>query len=403
MATTIEMVYIRQLHQVLLQQLDSKFRRPLMDKIAWNERLVGIMGARGVGKTTLMLQRIQEKYGMGTNVLYTTLDSLSFNKGDLYQLAESCWQQGVEVLFLDEVHKFPTWSQELKMVYDFFPKLKVVFSGSSLLHIIQGNADLSRRVVLYHLDGLSFREFLQVQTTKEFDVITLPKLLKDHVAIAAAINKKIKPLALFKEYLRTGFYPYYLQGADTYGQKLMGTVVQMLEFDIPYLRGVEIRYVNKLKQLLHIIAQSVPFKPNVVQLADAVGLSRNAVLLYLHHLQDACIIKLLYPGGAMYSKLKKPEKVYLWHPNHVYVLEEEKPDLGNIRETFFYNQVGAVHKISSAREGDFTVDKKYVFEIGGKGKTSDQVRHLKNAYLAIDDIEIGFENRIPLWLCGFLY
>lgn len=190
MATTIEMIYIRQLHQVLLQQLDSKFRRPLIDKIAWNEQLVGIMGARGVGKTTLMLQRIQEKYGMGTNVLYTTLDSLSFNRGDLYQLAESCWQQGTEVLFLDEVHKFPTWSQELKMVYDFFPKLKVVFSGSSLLHIIQGNADLSRRVVLYQLDGLSFREFVQVQTEKEFEVITLPQLLKDHVAIAAGITKK---------------------------------------------------------------------------------------------------------------------------------------------------------------------------------------------------------------------
>jgi predicted AAA+ superfamily ATPase len=394
---------IRQMHNLLLGQLESSFTRPMAGKIAWHERLVGIMGARGAGKTTLILQHIMDTYGMETHALYATLDTLSFAPGDLYQLAESAWREGVEALFLDEVHKFETWSTELKKVYDFLPKLKVVFTGSSLLHIIQGNADLSRRAVTYHLDGLSFREYVQIQSGQSFAPVTLNNLLQNHVAIASDIVKKVKPFVHFQPYLQHGYYPYFLQGADTYSNKLMGTLIQILEFDIPYLRGVEIRYVNKLKQLLHILAQSVPYKPNVVQLADALGISRNVVLLYLHHLQDACILRLLYPSGALHSKLKKPEKVYLWHPNHMYLLGNEKPDTGNIRETFFYNQVGHVHEVFSAAIGDFSVDGKYTFEVGGKNKTDHQVRGEQNAYVALDDIEIGYDNRIPLWLFGWLY
>jgi predicted AAA+ superfamily ATPase len=394
---------IRLQHNILLQQMNSTFRRPLIDIIAWNERLTGIIGARGAGKTTLLLQRIKEQYGNSAKALYATLDSLTFNKGDLYQLAEICWQQGVEALFLDEVHKFDTWSQELKNVYDFFPKLKVVFTGSSMLHILKGNADLSRRAVMHTLHGLSFREFAQIESGKTFSKISLKDLLSNHADMAAAIAKSIKPLALFKQYLKYGFYPYYLQGAENYPQKLMGTVMQMLEYDVPYLRHVELRYVGKLKQLMHTIAQSVPFKPNVVQLADALGMSRQAVLLYLHHLQDAGLIKLLQAGGAVYSKLKKPDKVYLYHPNLIHILEEEKPDVGNIRETFFFQQVAVMHKVTSAAQGDFMVDKKYIFEVGGKNKTTTQIQGLKNAYLALDDIEVGYNNRIPLWLFGWLY
>lgn len=394
---------IRQMHNLLLSEVESRFTRPLTFNIAWHERLVGVMGERGVGKTTMLLQRIQSEFGMDTRALYATLDTLSFGPGDLYSFAESVRREGVEVLFLDEVHKFETWSIELKKIYDFLPKLKVVFTGSSLLHIIQGNADLSRRAVTYHLNGLSFREYVQVKTGEVFEPVTLEDLLKNHVSIASAIVKKVKPFVHFQPYLRHGYYPYFLQDKDTYGMKLMGTLIQVLEFDIPYLRGVEIRYVNKLKQLLHILAQSVPYKPNVVQLADALGISRNVVLLYLHHLQDACILKLLYPSGALHSKLKKPEKVYLWHPNHMYLLGNEKPDMGSVRETFFYNQVGHVHEVFSAPKGDFLVDGKFIFEVGGKNKTDHQVRGEKNAFVALDDIEIGYDNRIPLWLFGWLY
>ncbi len=394
---------IRQMHNLLLSQLESRFTRPLTTQIAWHERLIGVMGERGVGKTTMLLQRIQSEFGLDTRALYATLDTLSFGPGDLYGFAESARREGVEVLFLDEVHKFETWSTELKKIYDFLPKLKVVFTGSSLLHIIQGNADLSRRVVTYHLNGLSFREYVQIKTGEVFEPVTLEQLIHNHAAIASAIIKKIKPFVHFQPYLQHGYYPYFLQGADTYGIKLMGTLIQMLEFDIPYLRGVEIRYVNKLKQLLHILAQSVPYKPNVVQLADALGISRNVVLLYLHHLQDACILRLLYPSGALHSKLKKPEKVYLWHPNHMYLLGNEKPDLGSIRETFFYNQVGHLHEVFSATKGDFSVDGKFSFEVGGKNKTDHQVRGEQNAFVALDDIEIGYDNRIPLWLFGWLY
>jgi uncharacterized protein len=394
---------IRQMHNLLLSQVESRFTRPLSQKIAWNEQLVGVMGARGAGKTTLLLQRIQSEYGMDTRALYATLDTLSFAPGDLYRFAESAWREGVEVLFLDEVHKFETWSSELKKIYDFLPKLKVVFTGSSLLHIIQGNADLSRRVVSYHLDGLSFREYVQIQSGQVFEPVNLQYLLQNHVSIATDIVKKVKPFVHFQAYLQHGYYPYFLQGADTYSSKLMGTLLQMLEFDIPYLRGVEIRYVNKLKQLLHILAQSVPYKPNVVQLADALGISRNVVLLYLHHLQDACILRLLYPSGALHSKLKKPEKVYLWHPNHMYLLGNENPDTGSVRETYFYNQVGHVHDLFSAAKGDFLVDEKYLFEVGGKNKNDKQVRGEKDAFIALDDVEIGYDNRIPLWLFGWLY
>jgi predicted AAA+ superfamily ATPase len=394
---------IRQMHNLLLSQLESRFTRPLTLKIAWHERLIGIMGERGVGKTTMLLQRIQSEFGMDTRALYATLDTLSFGPGDLYSFAESARREGVEVLLLDEVHKFETWSTELKKIYDFLPALKVVFTGSSLLHIIQGNADLSRRAITYHLNGLSFREYVQIQTGEIFEPVTLEELLKNHVSIASGIIKKIKPFVHFQAYLKHGYYPYFLQGTDTYGIKLMGTLIQMLEFDIPYLRGVEIRYVNKLKQLLHILAQSVPYKPNVVQLADALGISRNVVLLYLHHLQDACILRLLYPSGAMHSKLKKPEKVYLWHPNHMFLLGNEKPDTGSVRETYFYNQAGHIHEVFSAAKGDFLVDEKYLFEVGGKNKTDHQVRGEQNAYVALDNIEIGYDNRIPLWLFGWLY
>jgi predicted AAA+ superfamily ATPase len=392
----------RLMHQLFLQQLAPVFERPLLSKIEWSERLIGLLGARGAGKTTLLLQYLLKQYGTSEKALYVSLDSLSFNKGDLYDLAEKCWQQGVEFLVLDEVHKFETWSQEMKKVNDLFPKMQVVFTSSSLLHLMQGNADLSRRAVVYHLDGLSFREYVQIESGLAFDTITLPDLLQNHVDIASDICKKIKPMMYFKQYLPCGFYPYYLQNRNTYKQKLMATILQMLEFDIPYLRGVEIRYVNKLKQLLHTIAQNVPFKPNVVQLADAIGISRQAVLLYLHHLQDANLIKLLYPHGAVYSKLKKPEKVYLWHPNLIFTLEEKEPDVGNIRETFFLQQLNNGHAIHSAPMGDFLVDNTYLFEIGGKNKNAKQIKNLPNSFVAADDMEIGFDRQIPLWLFGWL-
>jgi predicted AAA+ superfamily ATPase len=394
---------IRQTHIQILQQLEASFTRPMMHEIAWGERLLGIMGARGAGKTTLLLQHIRDSYGLSDQALYATLDTLHFAPGDLVKLAEACWQQGVEVLFLDEVHKFDTWSQELKNIYDMFPRLRVVFTASSLLHILQGNADLSRRAVIYHLEGLSFREFVQVQTGLSFPEATLPHLLANHQQMAMDIASQVKPLKLFLDYQRIGYYPYYLQGEATYPQKLMATLIQTLEFDIPYLRGIEISYVNKLKQLLHILAQSVPYKPNVVKLAGALGISRQVVLHYLHHLQDAHMIRMLYPDGAFFSQLKKPEKVYLWHPNHIHLLGKPQADLGNLRETYFLSQVAPRHRVHSSQHGDFTVDEKYTFEVGGRSKNDNQLSGIENGWIAMDDIEVGYSNRVPLWLFGWLY
>jgi predicted AAA+ superfamily ATPase len=378
--------------------------RSLVDDIQWDARLIGIKGARGAGKTTLLLQYI--KLHLSTELdktLYVSLDSLYFSENSLVEMTDKFVKHGGRYLFLDEVHKYPNWSQELKNIYDTHPELKVVFTGSSLLEILNARADLSRRAVVYTLQGLSFREYLMLQTDIKFPIYNLEEILENHTNITTEIVNQIRPLAYFETYLKTGFYPYFLEQIDLYHTRLKEVINMMLEIELPLLRKVDVSYVSKIKQLLYLISQSVPFVPNVSKLANKMGIQRTTLLAYLHYLDEIELTKNLYKEAKGISQLQKPQKIYLDNTNIMFALGEETTNKGNIRETFFANQLGYRHNVTYSKDSDFYIDGKYTFEVGGKNKNWDQIKHLNHAYIASDEIEYGFQNKIPLWLFGFLY
>ena len=383
----------------------TDFVRNLSDEINWDARLIGIKGARGVGKTTLLLQYIKIKLANQLDqVLYVSLDNVWFNNHSLIELAHTFEQKGGKYLFLDEVHKYPQWSQEIKNIYDDFPNLKIVFTGSSLLEILNARADLSRRAIVYHLQGLSFREFIAMETGIVFPVIeSLQNLLSQHTNIAREINVKIKIFKHFEDYLKYGYYPFYQEQKDLYYVRLGEVLNMMLEIELPLLRKVDIAYINKIKQLLSILAESVPFMPNVSKLSDKIGINRNTLLTYLHFLDEINLTKNLFKQNLGISTLQKPTKIYLENTNLMYLLSRENSNIGNVRETFFANQVGCNHSLNYTEKGDFLVDEKYTFEVGGKNKTNHQIKEVNESYVALDDVTIGRDNKIPLWMFGFLY
>ena len=388
----------------LLGRTDLSFFRYLYPKIRWENRLTGITGARGTGKTTLLLQYIKKNFGNAPKeVLYVSLDNIWFSRNRLFDLATEFEKMGGKYLFIDEVHKYDNWSQEIKNIYDSLPDLKVVFTGSSMLEIYKGNADLSRRAIHYTLNGLSFREFLLLEKGIEFPVILLKDLLDNHLNFASQMNEKIKPLPLFQQYLKEGYYPYYKEDSELYGERLLHTVNAILDIDLPSVENIEIHTIKKIKQLLFIIAQRIPFSPNIKELAAMIEVSRKSLLNYLTYLEKAHLINLLQQDVSGLRTLAKPEKIYLNNTNLAFALANEKPDIGNLRETFFLNQLKAVHEVTSADKTDFTVDNNYIIEVGGKNKGHEQVIGLENAYLALDNIEYGFGSKIPLWLFGMLY
>ncbi len=387
-----------------LNRTNVAFKRYLTSKIHWNNRLIAITGARGAGKTTLLLQHIKSTFGNAPKqVLYASLDNIWFAGNKLFDLASDFVQQGGLFLFLDEVHKYPNWSQEIKNIYDSFPDLKVVFTGSSILEIYKGNADLSRRAIHYTLHGMSFREYLLLEKGIDFPVVKLEELLDNHLSLAQQVNEKIKPIPLFQSYLKEGYYPYYKEDIEFYTIKLLNTINVILDVDLPVVEKIEVYSIQKIKQLLLIIAQRVPFTPNISELAALIGVSRNSLLAYLTLLHKAQLINLLNQDVSGLRLLAKPEKIYLNNANLIYALENNKPDLGNIRETFFFNQLQVVSKVTSSPKTDFTVNNFYQFEVGGKNKGHEQVTGIDNAYWALDNIEYGIGNKIPLWLFGFLY
>lgn len=388
-------------HQRQISQLEIRFRRKL--NIDWNDRLIGLTGARGVGKTTYLLTHIKEELKNTSYALYASMDDFYFSETSLLQLADEWVKKGGTHLFLDEIHKYENWSQELKNIYDRYKKLKVVFTGSSVLHIQSGNADLSRRAVVYSMEGLSFREYLNIETGMQFEKITIEELVKNHLEICKEIVAKVKPLAYFDSYLKHGYYPYYLESTGTYHRKLLNTIHLTLEVDLPYLRHVEVKYIHKLKKLLYLLSQSVPFQPNVSQLATDIEVSRNTVMLYLNYLEESKLLNLLRSKANSDALLAKPEKVYLHHPNLLHAIGSVALNKGNERETYFYNQLNNVCKVHYSPQGDFLVNGKYTFEIGGKNKSKKQIKSVKNSYIAADMLEYGFDNKIPLWLFGFLY
>ncbi len=379
------------------------FTRSLMDVIQWDARLIAIKGARGVGKTTMLLQYIKMNLPDPNSRLYASLDSLWFAENKLSALADWFVKRGGRYLFLDEVHKYPNWSQEIKNLYDDYPDLQIVFTGSSLLEILNARADLSRRAVSYQLQGLSFREYLNLTQQTKFPVYPLGEVIKNHQHIAPQILKEIKPLQHFSTYLKTGYYPFFLEHPHLYHSKIEEVVNFILEVELPMLRQMDIAYVTKIKQLLQIIATAVPFIPNVSKLSQKIQINRNTLVIYLQYLNEACITKNLYRDIHGISKLQKPDKIYLENTNLFYALVGETVNIGNLRETFFINQLGQQHSIAYASIGDFKVDDTHTFEVGGQNKTTRQITGIPNAHIAADNIEIGTQQKIPLWLFGFLY
>ncbi|MEM9985570.1 MAG: AAA family ATPase [Bacteroidota bacterium] len=396
------MQYLVEKFRRKLMHVPMQFRRSLMEDIAWEARLIGIKGARGAGKTTLMLQRIKGQFSTLREVLYVSMDDLWFAEHRLVELADEFVKQGGRYLFLDEVHKYPSWSREIKNIYDDYQDLFVVFTGSSLLEILNARADLSRRAVTYDLQGLSFREYLHFAQGIAFPRFSLSDLLNRHEEIAAEVVHDLKPLAYFGDYLASGYYPFFKESPDLYTQRLSEVVNLILEIELPQLRKVDIAWTPKLKQLLLNIAEFAPFKPNISALSSKIGINRETLLAYFSYLAESGLTRHLYRDGKGVSRLQKPDKIYLENTNLAYAIRPSQPDMGTIRETFFANQLAHHFELSYPKFGDFLVKQQYVFEIGGPNKSGKQIAETPD-FLAVDQIEIGYQNRIPLWLFGFLY
>ena len=384
-------------------QTDTSIIRDYMNRVDWSNRFIGIKGSRGVGKTTLILQYIRQNFGAEDQVLYVSLDNLYFGEHRFYDMADQFVKRGGQLLVVDEIHRYPDWSLHLKNIYDDFPALKVIFTGSSLIQLSKAVGDLSRRVVMYSMPSLSFREFVHFETGEAFPVITLNDLLQNHVSIAMQIISKIRPLAWFAHYLNYGCYPFYLENKASVHQKLEEIVQVVLEVDIPQFENIQTGNVFLLKRLLQLIASSVPFKPNYQTISQRTGLSINTLKNYLHHLEKARLISMLHKPAKGFNNIGRTEKIYLHNPNLMYALAGENQDKGNVRETFFYNQLSEKYPVFASNTADFFIDGQYHFEIGGKSKSRKQIQKLEKAYVVKDDIEVGYDNIIPLWLFGFLF
>lgn len=380
------------------------FERELERKINWNARLISVRGSRGTVKTTLFLQHIKKTFSNNLNkVLYVNLDNIYFSNNTLVELAEKFASRGGTHLFIDEVHKYENWSKEIKNLYDDFPELHIAFTGSSLLEILNGRADLSQRTLVYELTGLSFREYLSLIKAHDFPIFTLEEILKNNEQISAEIASKIKPFEFFDDYLSFGYYPYFLEGKDDYFNRLNETLNMILEVELPMLRGLEIAYIPRIKKLLAVIGESAPFIPNITQLAAKIGISRQTLLIYLKYLEDAKLINQLYKKSRGLSVLEKPEKILMENTNLIELFNGENANTGSRRETFVLNQLLHSHKVDFSEESDFFVDSKYTFEVGGKNKKRKQIQEIPDSYIIADDIEFGTDRRIPIWLLGFMY
>ncbi len=392
-----------QTQQVLLKNLKEDFERTLLHTIPWNERAIMIFGARGLGKTTLFLQHLKKTY-TSREALYITLDDIYFKKHTLVETARTFSQNKGKILLLDEAHKYPDWSREVKNIYDLIPDLKLLITGSSILELQKSEADLSRRVLNFQLSELSFREFLAIKHKIILPIFSLEDILSRHEEIVQTIMEILpKPLFYFKQYLEWGAYPIFKE-TNYVHQRLKQTINMIIDVDLPNSISIEFSTLHQVKKLLYIIAQSVPFKPNISKLAEQVACTRPKLYEMIKILEAARLTYGLYSASNNSTLLNKPEKIYLHNSNLHYALSERKPEIGTIRETFFINQLeSAGHQVNYNKTGDFLIDKKWTFEIGGRNKTQEQIKGKANSFLAKDEIEFGYQNSIPLWLFGVLF
>lgn len=387
----------------LVERLKYTSQRYLYKTIDWDERLIGIKGARGVGKTTMILQHIRNNFPDRKRALYVSLDQLWFTRHTIMELAEYHYTHGGTHLFLDEVHRYPDWIRELKNIYDSYPDFHITFTGSSLLELDNSVADLSRRCRMYEMRGLSFREYLKFENIADLPALSLADILENHVLLASDITAKIKVLPCFEDYLSHGYYPFYNESkGESFYERLRQVIATIIENDIPATEHIEYETIMKTKRLVMQLAEMVPFTLNVSSLCSAIGTTRNQLIRLLSLLERSALIRQLFSDAKGLKTLVKPEKILFDNVNLMAALSE-KNDTGTIRETFFASLVSQAHKLQYPPQGDFLVDHTYLFEIGGKGKGFAQIRNLPDSYIAADEIEIGFGNKIPLWLFGMLY
>lgn len=378
-----------------LKSVNDEFHRYMYDKINWNNRMLGLVGPRGVGKTTLFLQRIKEHHS-SADTLYVSAEHMYFARHSLYGLAEEFLKNGGKYLFIDEVHKYEGWSRELKLMYDSLPGLHVYFTGSSVLDIEKGEADLSRRAPKYLMQGMSFREYLAVRHGVNAPCLSLADILAHKEEIPGVEH----PLPLFKDYLRCGYYPF---GDDEQFDIELGQVItRTLEVDIPQFAGMTAATGRKLKRLMAIVSTLAPLKPNMTSLGSQIQVSRNSIEDYLLYMEKAGMVAQLRTNAGGHGALGKTEKVYLDNTNILYNLSEGSEDIGNVRETFFFNQMRVGHKVTASKISDFEIDG-LTFEVGGKNKGQNQIAEAKHGYVVKDDIEFSYGNVIALWALGLMY
>ena len=394
--------HIYRLSKDKIEETDMSLKRYSYDSIDWKDRLVGLRGARGVGKTTLLLQKIADSGEERTRSLYVSLDSVWLDAKEIYRLAEHFVQHGGARLVLDEVHYVKDWQRIIKNLSDDFKGLKIAYTGSSMLKLKSRQGDLSRRQMVYRLDGLSFREFLAFEGVVEFPRLSLEELLADHVRIATEIVGKVKILPLFKTYLRRGYYPFYKEVRNGYEFRIREIVDEVLEKDYPAIEEVSIATIRKTRKMLMVLAASCPQTPNMSRLYQELETDRNQGLKMLSALEDVGLLKLLSTESKKVKSMSRPDKIYCDNTNLMHALQPAS-DVGTERETFFLNQLSIVHDVTYPTKGDFLVDGKFLFEVGGAGKGFSQIADISDSYVVNDDVEIGFGSKIPLWLFGFLY
>lgn len=393
----------------LLTNVSTKIVREKMNEIHWNAQLISIMGAKGVGKSTLIKQYLKQNYKMGDRrALYCSADTIDFSTRTLVDLAEEFVIRGGELLVIDEIHKYKSgtsdWSREIKEIYELYPALKLIVSGSSLLQLREGDADLSRRAVKYTMAGLSFREALRFYHGLEFEKWTLEDILAHPYDLWHMVTSKCKPVVLFKEYIEKGYYPFLLEGEGEYYTKIEQVVNYIIENELPRICKVDVSNVRKLQALIVLICSEVPFELNANRIAAALEIGRDTVVEYLKYLGDAKVLNLLYSDKKKIGKLTKPNKVYMENPNILYALAPAKVEIGTLRETFAINSLSESHNVEYGKaQGDFKVDGKYTFEIGGRSKDYSQIAGVKDSYIFADDWDMPDGAKLPLWMLGFLY
>jgi predicted AAA+ superfamily ATPase len=395
MLTTIQKYQDR-----LLKNFNITYKRYLFDEIDFDDKMIAIYGARGVGKTTMLLEYLKELLLQDKKALYISLDYPFLSGIDLVDVVEEFVESGGEYLLLDEVHRYYDFSSHLKTIYDLFD-IKVIITGSSAISLLNAKSDLSRRVTLYNLDGFSFREFLELKYHTKLEVFSLEDILKNHIKIAQ--NLKLKSvLSDFKEYLEVGYYPFYFDKRFSYYQNLLNTINLTIDIDLTSLGLVEQKYTYKLKKLLEVVCESKPFEVNYTKIAQMAEISRVKLYDYISYLNDSQMLLLVDEKTKGLKKLSKPAKIYLNNTNLLYAYCQNQ-EIGTIREIFFANQVSSKYRLNISKDGDFLIENIYTVEIGGAKKSFNQIKDVKNSFVVADDIEIGFKAKIPLWLFGFLY